>query len=202
MSGGGGGNATPVLLVGDSHADSIKQSFAKVASEGGYSTYFAVSNAPLLDAGLSEAWLVAEARSRNAKTVYLHYAPRNLRSDMIIAAKKALDAAGIETILIAPIPTYGRNVLEALYLHDIGQAPLPRQDLNTYDKNNGTALAAIRSAGVTIVDVAPALCTPTCRLTDAASRPAYFDEGHLTLSGARMLEPAFRRALKPPLPSE
>lgn len=184
-----------VLLVGDSHADSIKRSFAAAASRADQASYFSVSNEPLLDSKLSEAWLASEARRRGATTVYLHYSSGNLDPEIIIAARKALSAENIETVLIAPVPVYRQSVLEILYRHAALGTPLPGQDLAAYARKNGAALAAIRGAGIPVIEVAPTFCAPGCRLTDPASRPAYFDDGHLTLSGARMLEPVFDRAM-------
>jgi hypothetical protein len=49
----------------------------------------------------------------------------------------------------------------------------------------------------TVIEPARVLCTPECAIGDAAGRPFYVDADHLTLTGARQLEPliadAFRR---------
>jgi len=42
-----------------------------------------------------------------------------------------------------------------------------------------------------VVSVRSVFCVSACRVTDPAGRPLYFDSDHLTLTGARTLEPTF-----------
>ncbi|ALJ15657.1 acyltransferase family protein [Sphingopyxis macrogoltabida] len=177
-----------VLLIGDSHSDSIKQTFAKTASQNGFATYFSVDNTPLISGGNDADWLVHEAERKNADRVYLHFAPKNLNPAIILDAAHRLRSAGVQTVLIAPVPIYSGNVLVSLYDHDAHGKPLPRQTLVEYDKLNRAKLDAIGNGGVPIIEVAATMCDPVCRLTDANGDPAYFDDTHLTLSGARMIE--------------
>ena len=41
--------------------------------------------------------------------------------------------------------------------------------------------------GVAFVPLAPILCTPVCAVTDAAGRPAYIDDDHMSRAGAESL---------------
>lgn len=177
-----------VLLIGDSHSDAMKQSFAKVASKHGYATYFAVNNEPLLTRDLNGSWLVKEARRHKADRVYIHFAPSNLNVETVVDTARRLRAAGIEAVLIAPVPTFPESVLASLYGHSAMGNAMPNLTRTDYDLTNRRKLARIANAGVPIIETANTLCTPLCRMTDAQGRPAYFDNGHMTLSGAQMLE--------------
>jgi len=182
-----------IFLIGDSHSDAIKTTFADVAGKAGFRTYFSVDNAPLIGGKFDIAWLVEQARRRKPERVYFHYAPSNLDASKIIEASRALEALGIETILIAPVPVYRNNVLLTLYLRHKGIPAEPSQNLWDYGDRNGQKLAALERDGIRIIQAAPSICTPKCRIQDPTGAPAYFDDGHLTLSGARMLREKFEK---------
>ena len=190
-----GEGEVPLLLIGDSHSDSIKQSFAQMATKNGFATYFAVPNDPLIQRRYSASWLLRQARSVGARKVYLHFSPKNLKPAIVIEAANTLAQAGIVVSVIAPVPVYKRSVPASLHDHVTQGVPLPDQSFTSYREQNGGKLAAISRAGITVVEVAPTLCAPQCALRDPAGHPTYFDDGHLTLSGARMLEPVFSAAL-------
>lgn len=184
-----------VFLIGDSHSDAIKTAFADAAEAHGFATYFAVDNAPLLGGPYNVDWLVSEAKRKRAERVYLHFAPSNLDPKRVIEARKALEPAGIDLVLIAPVPVYGANVLQTLYFQEHGQRSEPARSLADYRAVNGLALAQISQQGIKVVETATAFCDPICRRQTKSGDPIYFDDGHLTLSGARMLRNTFDQAM-------
>jgi hypothetical protein len=64
-AGGGGGKS--ILLIGNSHADSIKKAFADKAFVYGASTFFVVANDPLLGGGPSAERIIEEVVKQNIK---------------------------------------------------------------------------------------------------------------------------------------
>ena len=46
------------------------------------------------------------------------------------------------------------------------------------------------------IDIAPLFCAPVCVRTDTSGRPLYFDNAHLTLTGADRVEPALVSSLR------
>lgn len=176
------------FLIGDSHSDSLKRTFADVAEKEGYATYFAVDNEPLLTSGLDSNWLAREARRHKADRVYIHFSPGNLDAETVVDTAARLRAEGIQTALIAPVPTFSDNVLESLYNHSANRSQLTNVSRDDYDQANRHKLALIAKAGVPVIETASTLCTPICRMVTPDGEPAYFDDGHMTLSGAEMLE--------------
>jgi peptidoglycan/LPS O-acetylase OafA/YrhL len=192
------GSRETVLLIGDSHADSIKRSFTDEAHRQGIAVAFAADNAPLIASDLNEKWLVKEAQRLGATRIFLHYTSvRNLTVPMIERARKAAAAKGIETILIMPVPVNSRSVLGLLHDAETKNAPIPTLPITQYDAANAAIIRYVetRPEKLKIIETTIAFCDPDCAFADRNWRPYYFDDTHLTLYGARRLEPSFAAAL-------
>ena len=99
---------------------------------------------------------------------------------------------------IAPVPVWPGNVPQVLYENLRDGTPLPRQDIADYRAMNEAYLAPVRAIDApnfAYFATAPYLCDHECRLVDAAGRPLYFDNHHLTLTGAAQLTGLFRQVL-------
>lgn len=171
----------PILLVGDSHADAIKRSFTRVAAAHGYGTYLSVANNPLRARRLSADWLKREADRLRARWVFVDYSNGNLKPEMLNEAQHAL---GNRLVLIQRTPEYPESVPKALLQHRRPRPVTLDPSVSAY-LNSHPELAVIK--------VRDALCKFGCPAKDANGRPLYFDGGHLTLTGARQLEPVFER---------
>jgi hypothetical protein len=108
-----------------------------------------------------------------------------------------LRQAGKRVVLVYPYPTAPANVPELLARTQLTQgdyrkAGFPRSQ---YESGNRIALAAldsIRGPGIEHVVPAQMLCPgSTCEL-QANGDVLYFDNNHLTIEGARYLEPLFQ----------
>jgi peptidoglycan/LPS O-acetylase OafA/YrhL len=169
----------PVMLVGDSHADALKLSFAKVAEKHGWGVYFPIDNDVLLSPNLSASWLRKQADALGARWVFVQYSPLNYSAALIEAARREL---GSRLIVIEPTPIFPDSVPKMLFEKRPLPPAMPNQQLEAYLKAH---------PDIRVVRIMPALCGASCRLTDAAGHPLYWDRDHLTLTGARQLEPAF-----------
>jgi len=169
----------PILLVGDSHADAIKESFAGVAHHYGWGTLLSVDNDPLERRDLSARWLRYEADTRHARWVFLHFANENLSWKMLADSEAAL---GSRLVLIEPTPSFPRSVPLMLYRRHAA-APLPVP--------SGVDAYIAAHPELTVIRTLPSLCDTVCALQDSRGHPYYFDSAHLTLTGARALKPAF-----------
>ena len=99
-----------IFLIGDSHADAIKEAFAEAARARGYAVRFAVANDPLLVPSRDWSWASRQSRG----PIVLHFAAGNLRK---------VDTRG--ALVIPPTPQYKDSVPKMLYeLHRRGR-PLP-----------------------------------------------------------------------------
>lgn len=184
-----------ILLVGNSHADSIKIAFKESASKAGFNTYFLVSNTPLMDNSVTPEILIGEALKKEVKHIVLHYSPKALKVEKI---EKLLYLAGNRNIrvdLILPIPIYNESVPKMLFLKRV----------NIYDKNyyleqnseyfKRLYLLESKYKDFTVFEIDEQICTPDCQLSTKDGRPYYFDATHLTLTGAKKLQPVFDKML-------
>lgn len=193
-------NAPKLLLVGDSHADSIKSSFARASISQGYQLYFLIPNIPLISPKYDAPRLIREAKELGVSAAFIHYASGNFESIKIEleAFRAGLAIEGIQTVLLMPVPEYPTHMLAAMYRNHSQGTPLPEQNIAQYYKKNEYIFEYARSQQpplFSFYDVGAVLCHPECQLQDGEQRPAYFDGDHLTLSGARMLEDIFLRSI-------
>jgi len=193
-----GGIKPNLMLVGDSHADSIKLSFAAAADARGYRVFFPVPNDPLLNPHFNADWLTREAIARRVETVFFHFYSPTVLAGITEQIRQKLEAAGIRTVLLMPVPSYAVHVPTALYQHQTTGEALPETTLAAYHKQNAqlfSYVGTIHSAMFSWYDLAPALCDPICHLADKDGYPFYFDQHHLSLTGARQLEEIFSVAV-------
>ncbi len=179
-------DAPVAVLVGDSHADSIKASFASVAQERGVRLYLTVSNNPIYGAPGPER-LLTDIRAVGADTVILHFTTSNAQRVWGSGFHETAVAGGLDVSWILPVPTFDSSVPAMLWEAEDRQTlsgqPVNRDvvDILRHD---------LARAGISAPDPWPVLCPDVCLLSDAGSHPLYFDSGHLTLTGARYLEGA------------
>jgi len=194
-----GGLKPNLILIGNSHADSIKLSFAAVADAHGYRVFFAVPNDPLLNSHFDAEWLAREAIVRRVETVFLNFSPSANLADITEQARQKLEDAGIRTVLLMPVPIYATHIPAALYENQTRGDALPEETLAKYHEQNAELFSyarTIRSITFGWYELAPALCDPVCHLADKGGHPFYFDGSHLTLTGARQMEKVFTVAME------
>lgn len=187
-----------VLLVGNSHADSIKTSFSFVADSHGYHTYFVVANNPLMPNGMTVSQVLDEALAKNIKTIVTHHSPGAVIDEDYLELYRVAAERGINLFVIAPIPIYDRHVPKAI--HEAYKTGMRELTLQTRQEHvhriNGTLQLLQEVSGqypdsLSYYDPSVYLCDEHCRLMAEDGRAWYFDDGHLTLSGAQQLEPLF-----------
>ena len=186
-----------VLLVGNSHADSIKIAFSETASKKNLNTYFLVSNTPLMDSSVTVDALLAEAKRLNINKIVLHYSPNSLKAEILkdLIAKAKHQSTNIE--LIMPVPVYESSVPKMVYANDSSEAyKIDKyltdnsefiQAVNKYDRGNENFKAH---------NTVQIFCNKDCKLSDSESRPYYFDSNHLNLTGANLLKPIISKSLE------
>lgn len=190
--------ARTILLAGDSHADSIKGAFVDAAMAQNVAVHFIVQNMPLMPGGIGAEALADLAAERRAQTIVLHYSPRAIGADTVRALLAAAEKRGIAVAVIAPVPTWTGSVPRMLWDSLRDGKSLPVQDSADYRAGNRDyfdGIGRFAAPHLRLYETADLLCTPACAMRDAAGNPAYFDSGHMTLSGARMLRPLFDRVI-------
>jgi hypothetical protein len=189
------------LLVGDSHADSLKDTMREEAARAGVGLRLMKENCALGVNGCTIVAVLAEADRHGITTIILHAAPGTMKPEAAVALAKAASDRLISVELIEPVPIWKSHVLQTLYLTRIGALPLasvPVQSEHSYQDSLRTLSDGLARLGappnLRLDPVGPVFCgTGQCLLTDAAGKPLYFDSNHLTLTGARMLSSVFGR---------
>lgn len=108
----------------------------------------------------------------------------------------ALAKAGKQVVLVEPWPTYGYPVPAALVAQHRRGQPIEHygQPREVYERDQARALSVIRGLatvrGVSVVETAAILCGDGRCDVVAGGRPMYFDDNHLSMTGARRLSGA------------
>ena len=186
--------APVLLLVGDSHSDSMKTTFSKIAYEHGYKVFFMVSNSPLIGAPGRDQVLEL-AKSLHASGVVLHYSSGNVNKAYVSGFTKMAAERGLPVAWLLPVPTYSDHVPKLIWNNfsagiDFHPSPANAEETETFKKK-------LMLMGIKTFDSYQAFCAEVekCNVVDAAMRPLYFDGGHLTLTGAERLRPVIKELM-------
>ena len=183
-----------IMLVGNSHADAIKTTFASVAEEQNISVRFMVSNLPLMPKGIKPEKVLQEALSRNITKVVLHYSSGGINLPGIREFVNLAKNDGIEVAFIMPVPTWDKHIPQALWEHAKFNKNLPIQTLEDYESANQDVyqkLSSFDSDNFKIYQLGDIFCQENCSILSGSGKPLYFDEGHLTLTGSEELRILF-----------
>ena len=186
-------DTAPVLLfVGDSHADAIKTSFARVAQQRGVRLFFTVSNVPLISSP-DTSQLLAQATAIGARGIVLHYMRGNDIQAYDTGFVSAARQEGIAIGWLLPVPIYAQSVPQALWN---GRSDVPLLEMEPVNLALISQMKeTLDAAGIPSFDPRSDLCRDACLLQDDEMHPFYFDVSHLTLTGSRQLEPLLRQVM-------
>lgn len=195
-----------VLLVGNSHADSLKAEFAKVAEQNDLGAFFYVPNDPLLGGKIDAKTVVADAKRFDAKIIVLHYSKLYGKAPLMKEIRlltELVKTNEISLVLIAPVPTYSVNVPQAMYEMEQQQSKVSNlsNNIQAHVKSIADFQSFISTLGnneIMLVDPASILCplNSNCLFADEMKHPYYFDEAHLTLTGSAFLRPLLQQVME------
>jgi peptidoglycan/LPS O-acetylase OafA/YrhL len=183
-----------ILLVGNSHSDSIKMAFSEEAAKNKYNTYFVVSNTPLIEGPFTVDVLLKEAARLKTGRIVMHYSSPALDDKLLEKIESLLKHKNISIDFIMPVPIYKEPVPKILYENNA----TAQYDVHKYLDDNAiffTKLEVLESkySNLKIDHVKQILCKPTCMISDENKYPYYFDSNHLNLTGANLLIPVFEK---------
>lgn len=143
-----------------------------------------------------------ELRTRDGRTLrqFSREARREFRQGLDKLLTRLLDS-GRKVVLVYPIPETGYDVPSTLArLSDRGQDPASfTTPLSAYEKRQHFVLGMLDGFGnrPNLVRIYPqsVLCTGKRCLTSKEGKPLYFDSHHLSMAGAKLLEPELRASL-------
>lgn len=191
-----------VLLLGNSHADSIKDEFASVAAKHGFNTYLNATNASMKDDYVSIDDVIKEAKKINTNWIFVHYKTDALDLDKLKDLITLSYKNNILVTLIMPVPiyesdTYYEGSIPKILLKD----KLPKQSYRDYLQFNSEVFNKANIfekeyKNFSYLNAGDIFCTPICSISTVDKRPYYYDDDHLTLTGSQLLKPLFFKAFK------
>jgi peptidoglycan/LPS O-acetylase OafA/YrhL len=187
-----------ILLVGNSHADSIKSYFSTVSERHNSSLFLTVSNATLGTSFMTPAYVLAQAKLNDIDTIVLHDKSQAKYGSSIEDLLILIKDTDINLFLIDPVPVYKEHIPESLWFNLQERKELPHQNIEEYERENERLfgrLEKINNPKFIRYKVGTLLCSPDCLLIDGDGIPYYFDDNHLTISGSKLLQPIFEDIL-------
>lgn len=182
-----------VLLVGDSHADAIKISLGTVASRNNARLYFLMESCNIGKGACGVDNVIALVKKLDAKSVVLNDLYYNLKGDELKVFVEKAKAIDVDVYYVEPVPVYPYSVPRYLLEHykntnndnEFIRSPEYYQQLfkGVYQKLDAMSLTRLPTLKY--------LCTSSCIISDG-DKSYYSDSHHLSLTGARILEPMFQ----------
>lgn len=186
-------SAGKVLLVGNSHADSIKAAVAESIPD--YDLYLLNENNSLRTDTLMT--YIRGVQWINPKYVILHSSPGSTDLDTLEKFAQYLKSQNISLTVIAPIPQPPVNVPQYLYNHlgedlSINFFTFPEFSIDSYLAQNKVELDSLKrlssELNTRVIDTVDLYCLPLCQIVrKEGMKPLYFDTSHLTKTGASLL---------------
>ena len=193
------GDRPTVLLVGNSHADALKEAMRDEAAARGFNLLLWKGNVPF---GLIPAQrLRQEIAARDVDYVILHSSSFSEEeygissnelgkryNDLLLLAEEM----DFKVVVIDPVPTWSIRIPWAIYKNrtENENSPLPVQHVSEYlffNKQLFDILGQVKSPKFLEIKIHDLFCVPKCRIVDDRGNVLYHDAQHLTLSGAEYL---------------
>jgi len=193
-----------VLLLGDSHSDSIKVAFSDVMNSKKISTYFYIHNNPLVGPVTSSQKIAKEINLLDIKKVVMHfhinYYKHHNKKTEIEKFINLMKIKGIEVLFISPIPTYDSSIPKLMYEKTMNKNIVStKQNLEDYlalNKDFFNFMEDIKFDTNKIYLTQNYLCNYQSCITQIDNYPIYFDKSHLNLKGSNILKPLFEEMAK------
>ena len=181
---------TNVLLLGNSHADSIKETFIDVSKEYEVNAYFWVQNNPLMRGGADIDKVYSEVKKKKISHVFLHYPSAALDVLTLTNFLQKLSDESISVTILGSVPVWSNSIPYLMWNQEKFTDELDR-NYEDYFQDNLEELSSIRvllNEQVQYLDIAALFCNPICRYSNRDYEPYYWDSGHLTLTGSKLIE--------------
>lgn len=185
------------LLHGDSHADGIKLPLAEILAEQSHSLRISGDYAAINSVNDSTA-VMAEAVARDIDVIVLHALPQADNGEALEGFIRLANENAIYVAFIAPVPNYEFDIPQKLALdlrEGLSEIPFGSSLQSHLERNNvlfdRLDRLAASHGNFSWYQSADYLCGTRCRISSEEWIPYYFDSNHLTLTGARLLNPIF-----------
>lgn len=192
-------NGDKVLLLGNSHADSIKMSFQEPMKDNGITTFFYVANNPLMSSSQNASRIFNEVVEKRINTVVIHYSASFYNNDAnqieLTSFVDLMDENNISVHFIAPVPGYDHHIPKAMI--ELIREPSSHLTSVNYESYQLTAqifynfISENTISSERVFYPHEIFCSGSECEYQSDGVPYYYDTGHLTLTGAERLQPLF-----------
>ena len=185
-----GTQKTNVLLLGNSHADSIKEVFIEVSKEYKVNLYFWVQNNPLMRGGADIDKVYNKIKEYKISHVFLHYSGSAVDILTLSNFLQKLSNEDVFVTILGPVPVWSNSIPYLMSNQNKFSDELDRnyEDYLQDNFNELTNLKILMNQKIHFFDTAAIFCDPICRYSNKNYEPYYWDSGHLTLTGSKLLK--------------
>ena len=194
-------NGDRVLLLGNSHADSIKVTFQESMEDNGITTFFYVANNLLMSSAQNASRIFNEVIENGIDTVVIHYNPSFYDNDAhqieMTSFVDLMDDNNISVQFIAPVPVYDYHIPKAMI--ELIREPSYHLTSVNYDSYQLTAqsfyefISENKISSERVFYPHEIFCSESECEYQNDGIPYYFDSAHLTLTGAERLTQLFNQ---------
>ena len=181
---------TNVLLLGNSHADSIKETFIEVSREYQVNAYFWVENNPLMRGGAGIDEVYSEIKENKISHVFLHYSSSAVDTLTLTSFLQKLSDEYVTVTILGAVPVWSNSIPYLMWNQEKFTDELDR-NYEDYFQDNFDELTSIRALlreQTQYLDIGALFCNPICRYSNKDYEPYYWDSSHLTLTGSKLIK--------------
>ncbi len=183
------------ILIGNSHADAIKESVRNVVESLDGSLYLAQENVNINRENRKA--LVKIVKTLDVDLVILHSRWSTYDWPSLKLLINSLDNGKRSFLLLGPVPEYDFNVPEKMLKEVLSfRSTLNSEFFDDKFRDDIQEMQILdKMERVQFVSLIGAFCSPACQLSTSSAKPYYLDSNHLTLTGARKIKPILREVL-------
>ena len=188
-------SSSKFLLIGNSHADSIKVTLSRAVQDVGGDLYLAQENTNVSKENVKA--LIKIIKRLEPTTVIFHSSHGSYNFSALDLLIRSTQNIVDRFVLVLPIPVYEYHVPEYLLFNNFRHSGQNIQYFSEKYESEFQLLEQLSDRyGILFVSTLESFCSPKCLLADSEFRPYYFDNNHLTLTGANLLYSSLLRALR------
>lgn len=206
-------DANAVLVLGDSHADVLKELLGSVADQLGVPLYLTVRNCDLGRYGslsfCSNSVLekvIAQAKSRNVTDILAisYWETDKFDTQSLSTDIGRLTKAGIRVHIVSAVPSDKSYDPRERAKEALNGSKLDYSGIS-FEKHRSNSSAALKIFGtviekdapmVRLIDTSPHFCSSGQCVWHKNGIPYYLDSNHLTFTGGEVLRPLFTETIK------
>ncbi|NKB34213.1 MAG: acyltransferase family protein [Pseudomonadales bacterium] len=185
------------MLIGDSHADAIKDALLEATERAGNSLIYYKEYRAISESFVGNE-VLTEALDQQVDTIVIHQLGQADEGQAIENFTRLANEVAIQVVVISPVPSYGFSIPEKLFRDYTENGVLTL--IGDFSTEHESRVAGLKSRLDIIqsnydnfhwFDASDLLCDQNCYISNPDGGPLYYDSNHLTLTGAERLSAIF-----------